>query len=237
MKSHHKSNPNNRAIIGIFLILFGLLLVFKNLDFFPYELRHIIFSWPALLFGLGALFFFGKKEKTAGIVLMGVGGAFLLPVIFDWNFHWRGLFWPVILIIVGVVIIRKRNECDRDNRFEKQSNGDSMDVLNIFGGGEKVITDQKFKGGKVTCVFGGSELDFCNSQLAEGTNIIDVFAMFGGCTIIVPSEWDVHVEITSVLGGVSDKRKPSTNYLVEPKKELIIQGFVALGGCEIKTCK
>ncbi|WP_461633441.1 LiaF transmembrane domain-containing protein [Labilibaculum euxinus] len=237
MRSQHKSNPNNRAIFGIFLILFGCLLVLKNLDFIPYDLRHVIFSWPMLLFGLGVLFFFGKDDKTTGIVLMAVGGVFLMPIVFDWSFNWRGLFWPVMLIVIGVVVIRKRNECDVSKRSAVGSDSDYIDELNIFGGGEKVINTKNFRGGKVTCVFGGTELNLTNADLAEGTNIIDVFTMFGGCVLVVPSDWEVKVEVSAILGGVSDKRIPTTNYIVEPKKELIIKGFVALGGCEIKSYK
>jgi predicted membrane protein len=237
MRSQHKSNPNNRAIFGIFLILFGCLLVLKNLDFIPYELRHVIFSWPSLLLGLGALFFFGKEDKTTGIVLMAVGGLFLFPIIFDWSFNWRGLFWPIMLIAIGVVVIRKRNGCEFDKRSEVGSDSDYIDELNIFGGGEKVINNKNFRGGKITCIFGGTELNLSNAELAEGTNIIDVFTMFGGCVLIVPSDWDVKVEVSAILGGVSDKRMSTTNYIVEPKKELIIRGTVALGGCEIKSYK
>jgi len=237
MRSHQQPNQNNRAIFGIFLIFFGLLLVFKNLDIFPYELQHLVFSWPALLLGLGALFFLGKKDKTTGLVLMIVGGVFLFPLIFDWGFNWRGLFWPIILILVGVVIIRRRGEYGFRNNEADGINADYIDELNIFGGGEKSINNKNFKGGKITCVFGGSQLNLTNAQLAEGTNVIDLFAMFGGCTLIVPSDWDVRVEVSAVLGGVSDKRMPSPNYVVEPKKELVIKGLVALGGCEIKSYK
>lgn len=237
MRSHQQSNPNNRAIFGIFLIIFGCLLVLKNLDFFPYELRHMIFSWPALLFGLGVLFFFGKKDKTSGIVLMAIGGAFLLPLVFDWSFNWHRLFWPIILILVGIAVIRRRNDCPIRDRNLGSSSLDYIDELNVFGGGEKIITSKNFKGGKITCVFGGTELNLTNSQLSEGTNVIDLFTMFGGCVLIVPSDWDVKVEVSAILGGVADKRMPSANYIVEPKKELIIKGFVALGGCEIKSYK
>jgi predicted membrane protein len=189
------------------------------------------------LLGLGALFFFGKDDKTTGVVLMAVGGVFLMPLMFDWSFNWRGLFWPVILIAIGVVVIRKRNVCDFTNRSEIGSDTDYIDDINIFGGGEKIINNKNFKGGKVTCIFGGTELNLLNSELAEGTNIIDVIAMFGGCVIIVPSDWDVRVEVTAVLGGVVDKRNHTPNYIVEPKKELIIKGTVAFGGCEIKSHK
>ncbi|MBL4559642.1 MAG: hypothetical protein COC06_10685 [Bacteroidales bacterium] len=237
MRSQHKSNSNNRAIFGVFLILFGCLLVLKNLDFIPYELRHVIFSWPSLLVGLGALFFFGKDDKTTGLVLMVAGGLFLMPVIFDWSFNWRGLFWPVMLIIIGVVVIRKRTDCDFGKRSSVGSDTDYIDELNIFGGGEKVINNNNFRGGKVTCVFGGTELNFSNAKLSEGTNVIDVFAMFGGCVLVVPSDWDVRVEVSAIMGGISDKRMPVTNYIVEPKKELIIRGIVIMGGCEIKSYK
>jgi len=237
MRSQHKSNPDNRAIFGVFLILFGCLLVLKNLDFIPYELRHVIFSWPSLLVGLGALFFFGKDDKTTGVVLMVAGGLFLMPVLFDWSFNWRGLFWPVMLIIIGVVVIRKRTDCDFGKRSSAGSATDYIDELNIFGGGEKVINNKNFRGGKVTCVFGGTELNLSNAQLAEGTNVLDVFAMLGGCVLVVPSDWDVRVEVSAIMGSVVDKRMPVTNYIVEPRKELVIKGVAIMGGCEIKSYK
>ena len=235
MRSQRHMNKDNRAIFGLFLILFGSVLILKNLDLLPWELHRLIFSWPTLLFALGALFFLGKKDKTAGIVLMAVGGAFMLPIIFDWAYNWHRLFWPVILILVGVVIIRKRNDGFLKDQTRSGSGTDYIDELNVFGGGEKIINSNNFKGGKITCVFGGAELNMKSAQLAEGTNVIDVFTMFGGCTLVVPSDWDVKVEISAVLGGVADKRTPTTNYIIEPKKELVIKGLAILGGCEIKS--
>jgi predicted membrane protein len=242
MSTTNDTKQNNRVIFGAFLIAVGALLVFRNMDFFPYELHRVIFSWPALVFGLGALSYFGKKDKATGVIIMSVAGLFLLPIIFDWNFHWREVFWPVILILLGIVVIRKRNHFgDREEHCHysrmKMNDPDYIDELNILGGGEKVIRHQNFKGGKVTCVFGGTELDLTNAELAEGQNVIDVLTVFGGCTLVVPSDWDVKVEVTAVLGGVTDKHIPTKSYIVEPKKELIIKGFVMMGGCEIKSYK
>lgn len=237
MKLHCQSNSNNRVILGVFLIIFGCLLILENLGFFPYELRHIIFSWPALLLGLGILFFFIRKDKTSGIILMTVGGAFLMPVIFDWSFNWRALLWPSILITVGIVIIRRCNECKFVEGSATKTDYDFIDELNIFGSGEKMINNKNFRGGKITCVFGSSEINMISAELSESTNTIDVFTMFGGCILIVPSNWDVKLEVAGVLGGVVDKRMPSTNYIFEPKKKLIIKGIVIMGGCEIKSHK
>jgi len=223
--------------LGISLILFGCLSVLKKLDLFPYELRHIIFSWPALLLGLGTLFFFGKQDKKSGIVLMAVGAAFLIPVIFDWSFNWRGLFWPVILIVIGVLIIRRRNESEFGKRSGVESDSNYIDKLNIFSGGEDVINNKNFRGGKITCIFGVSEINLISAELADSTNIIDVFTMLGGCTLIVPPDWDVKVEVPAILGGIADKRIPTTNFIIEPKKELVIKGLVIMGNCEIKSHK
>jgi len=49
--------------------------------------------------------------------------------------------------------------------------------------------------------------------------------------ILVPRDWDVTVRVVSLMGGCSDKRRPST---VPATKHLIIQGMAVMGGVEIK---
>lgn len=230
-------NMDNRAVFGGIMILLGVALVLNNLDFMPWWLENIIFSWQMLLIALGAIFYFGKKEKNTGLVLMAVGGVFLIPDIFNLSYRTERFIWPAILIIVGVIILRKRHDSHWHTNVKGANHADYVDELNVFGGGERLITSKNFRGGKVTCVFGGTELNLTSSQLAEGTNVLDVFAMFGGCTLIVPSDWEVKVEVTSILGGFSDKRTNPVNYLVEPKKELIVRGTVLMGGGEIKSYK
>jgi len=241
MNKHHRNKPDfdrdkKGSIFGVLLILFGGALILNNLDLIPDGLNHIIFSWPMLLIVLGSLFAFAKNDKTTGFTLMLIGGVFILPRILDWHFDIYRFFWPVILIVLGIMVIRKRNFCPSRCKRENDSS-DYINELNIFGGGERIVNTKNFKGGRITCMFGGGEVDLSYAQLAEGTHTIELFAMFGGSVIIVPPEWDVKVDISAVLGGVSDKRVPTHTYIVEPKKELIIKGFVTLGGCEIKSTK
>ena len=56
--------------------------------------------------------------------------------------------------------------------------------------------------------------------------------IFGGTKLIVPEEWDVKVEITSVFGGFSDKRVRS---VVEKDSGsmIVITGACVFGGGEI----
>lgn len=233
----HNPKGRNNSIFGVLLILFGGTLILNNLDLIPDDFHHIIFSWPMLLIVLGSLFAFAKDDKTTGFGLILIGGVFMLPRLFDWQFDFYRFFWPALLILLGIVVIRKRNSCPSNLCGESKKSTDYINELNIFGGGERIVNSKNFKGGTITCMFGGGEVDLTYAELAEGTHTIELFAMFGGSVIIVPPDWDVKVNISAVLGGVSDKRIPTPNYIVEPKKELIIKGFVALGGCEIKSSK
>lgn len=242
MYKDHRNRPDfdkgkKGSIFGVLLILFGGALILNNLDLIPDELHKIVFSWPMILVVIGSLLAFVKDDRTTGFTLMLIGGVFLLPRMFDWHYDLYRFFWPVILIILGVMVIRKRNFCQNSMSCKTDDSADYINELNIFGGGERIVNTKNFKGGRITCMFGGGEVDLSYAQLAEGTNTIELFAMFGGSSIIVPPDWDVKVDISAVLGGVADKRVPSPNYIVEPKKELIIKGFVALGGCEIKSTK
>jgi len=78
-------------------------------------------------------------------------------------------------------------------------------------------------------------LDFHQASLAEGTNILDVTALFGGMEITVPRDWKVIVNVTSVFGGVDDKRVINVNQVYENNKILVIKGAAIFGGCELKT--
>jgi hypothetical protein len=55
----------------------------------------------------------------------------------------------------------------------------------------------------------------------------------GGTKIIVPPNWEVRSQLTSVFGNIEDKRQniSSTN----PEKVLIIDGSSVFGGIEIRN--
>ena len=120
---------------------------------------------------------------------------------------------------------------------DKESEMDYIDEISIFSGGEKIITSQDFKGGKITSIFGGSEINLLNSQLSSGTNYIDVFTLFGGSVLIVPSHWNVKVDMVAIFGGFADKRDFKSEGLDKDEPELYIKGVTLFGGGEIKSHK
>ena len=187
----------------------------------------------------------------------------ILPDIWPQFFHLfaddTNFFWYLVLIIVGASLILRRrgdNKAGRSGPLRRHSrrpnvirdkdqdtsssgfeNGenDYIDEVAIFGGGKKVITSNNFKGGRITNIFGGSELVLTQSQLAPGINEIEVFAMFGGWTLVVPRHWQVKSDVVAVFGGISDKRLVDAESLKDNTRQLIIKGFVMFGGGEIKS--
>lgn len=232
-ENHHLTN--NKVTIGVILILAGLFLVIRNTGLFPDFIDHIIFSWPMLLVAIGLVMTLGASEKTAGVIVMSVGGFFLIPTIFHETFHAYNMFWPSIFIIVGIIFIVTKRKGWNAGISKGIQGDDYIDYVNVFSGGERQIVSENFKGGKVTAVFGGMELDLTKAQLAPGRNELEIACVFGGATIIVPHDWFVIIEVTPILGGFSDIRKLSPGRTIDPTKQLVIKGAVVFGGGEVKS--
>lgn len=158
----------------------------------------------------------------------------MIPLLFRETFHMYDMFWPSIFIIIGVIfIVTKRRGW---NAVSKGMIGDDyIDYVNVFSGGERQIVSQNFKGGKISAVFGGIELDLTKAKLAPGRNDLEIACVFGGATIIVPDNWFVTIEVTPILGGFSDTRKISPGRTVESTSQLVIKGAVVFGGGEVKS--
>ncbi|MBA4322646.1 MAG: hypothetical protein C0408_07505 [Odoribacter sp.] len=235
-KREHHHFTNNRAVIGVILVIAGLFLVIRNTGFFPDMIDHVIFSWPMLLVTIGLVMTIGSSgSKTSGIIIMAVGAFFLIPRIFSEAFHGYYSIWPAIFIIIGVIFIFSRRRGSTTESAGTPVGDDYIDYVNIFSGGERQIVSQNFRGGKVTAIFGGNEIDLTKAKLAPGRSELELACIFGGTTIIVPDDWFVTIDVTPVLGGFGDSRKLHPGRTVDPAKQLVIKGAVVFGGGEIKS--
>jgi hypothetical protein len=76
---------------------------FKNLF---HDLTHFIFSWQMVLIIVGLILLAGKR--SAGVVLIAIGGIFLLPKIFVVPGLTFSMFFPVLLVGLGIALIVRR---------------------------------------------------------------------------------------------------------------------------------
>lgn len=234
-RREHHHLQSNRAIVGVVLVLLGLFLVMRNTGVFPVFIENIIFSWPMLLVTIGLVITIGSSGgKTSGVIVMAVGAFFLIPHIFRETFD-VNLFWPSIFIIIGIVFIFSKRKGWNSVSTTPQVGDDYIDYIHVFSGGERQIVSDNFRGGKVTAVFGGSEIDLTKAKLAPGVSELELACVFGGTTIIVPDDWNVKIDVVPVLGGFGDSRKLNPGRTVDTTRQLVIKGAVVFGGGEVKS--
>jgi hypothetical protein len=102
----------------------------------------------------------------------------------------------------------------------------------ILSGSELRPMSRPFRGADLSAVLGGINLDLTSARM-EGDNArVDLFAFCGGIDIHVPPDWTVTSKVATLLGGFTDKRRPTTTL---PTKTLILDGFAVMGGIEVKN--
>ncbi|HBF88373.1 MAG TPA: hypothetical protein DDX39_06985 [Bacteroidales bacterium] len=233
---HSKKSIMKKVALGLVLVAAGLLFLAINFNYIERDAIKIILTWQMLLITIGFINIFDRNSRTSGIILILVGTFFILPKLFVFPFNFVGLFWPVLLILGGIFIIArigKKSKFHQHSDFKLDSG--YIEITNVFAGGKHVISPVEFKGGKISNVFGGAEIDLTQTTLADGKNVLEVNAVFGGVSLIVPSDWLIHLEISSVLGGFEDKRRLNQHANINQSKELFIKGSAVFGGGEIKS--
>ncbi|MFP4470376.1 MAG: LiaF transmembrane domain-containing protein [Bacteroidales bacterium] len=225
---------------ALLVIAAGVLFLFNSLDLLPYAVANVVLTWQMLLIVIGLFNIFSAQHKTTGIILLLIGGFFLLGKFYDIHVNFWQVFWPTLLIVIGVSILVAHNKKPKPNPETgelppMEKDADIIDEVSVFSGSERTITSKNFRGGKITNVFGGSEINMVHSELSAGRNEIEVFYIFGGSSIIVPPDWDVQVDVTAIFGGFSDKRHKVRPVESDNTKRIFIKGLVIFGGGEIKS--
>jgi predicted membrane protein len=230
---------NTRLFIGGLFIAIGLLLFMSINDLISFRFSHVIFSFPFFLFIVGILILLNSQKRTFGAILVVIGGFFLIPRIFPWIYFESSLIFPLIIIGIGVAIIVKQRKPGRyipsKGPYTEGIRKDYIDDVAIFGGGTKVLISDDFKGGNITAIFGGSEVDLSRCRLAEGENVLDVLFIFGGTDIYLPKEWNIIVNVTPIFGGFSNKVMRDPAMAIDSSRTLVIKGLALFGGGEVKN--
>lgn len=237
-------------MIGTFLFLHNLHL----------DVPRWIFSWKMILVALGVLL--GIRHKFRGgpwLVMILVGGIFLMEDIMPMELNIRRYGWPLVLVVIGIYMLLKRPYSrrweGRDDRWSRgrlparraqgwnagsynesvqgPNGGDYLSCTAIFGGDNRVVLSKNFQGGDVTAIFGGSEVNFTQADF-NGRVVIETTAIFGGIELVVPANWEVKLEVNTIFGGVEEKRPPEL-MTQDPGKVLVLKGLCIFGGIDIKS--
>ena len=243
-----QANSNKRFYFGVILIAIGLIMILEKLNLIPESVSHVLLSWKMLLVGIGVLSLIAGN-RTGGIILILIGGFFMIPELFDIPDELREIYKPLILVAIGAALLLRQRGIpfptihssvigDAPLEAEKIPNDNTHNTFDdfvIFGGREIFINSQAFAGGKATSIFGGMEFDMRKASLAPGGAVIDCVSVFGGCEFKIPMDWNVRNEVTTLFGAFTDKRGDTYNErYYDPSKIIVIKGVAIFGGIEVK---
>jgi Predicted membrane protein (DUF2154). len=233
--------PKRNLFFPIAAIIVGCLWLLKDLDFIPNSTFRLVLSWQCLLMYVGVYQMAVKKKFDSGIIVFLVGLFFLLPKMTFLGDYWHSSYWPLALVIGGVILLlkpRKKLATSEESYLEDKkttwSNGSGYIKSDCFLGSVKhIVLDPVFKGAKITNALGSTVLDLRHTKLEEKETYLEIDCLLGGVDVYVPSNWNVNLQATSFLGGCEDKRINNTAE-IDFEHTLIIRGSQVLGSIEIK---
>lgn len=249
-----KTNPKAQMVLGVLVVVIGLLFLVDNLGWIHLDFRRLLVPTVLLLAGVLKLTHARSNSgNVIGVVLVCVGSIGVLRGIGFLDFDWRDI-WPVMLIIVGIGIVYKASiasngsngadwsgrddpkasfQAPGDASLKAPAGGEGDEVINfvsVVGSSNRRVSAQNFRGGEVTAILGGADLDLRQASI-QGEAVLNVFSLAGGITIKVPVDWVVVMEGTAIIGGFEEKTAPPSG----SGKRLVLRGYAILGGLEVRN--
>ena len=215
--------PPVQVFLGVLIVAVGVVALLIQLDVIALDLGQLFADWwPLIIIGVGLAALISVPRAWVGpSVIIAVGVFFLLRTldVIDVNF-WE--LWPVAVILVGLSLLTSFGR--------RTSEEDTINSTVIWWGSERRTRSQQFKGGSLTAIMGGIEVDLREANIVDKAEIA-VFALWGGVEVKVPPTWRVHVSGLPLLGGWDDK---TTLPLEDGAPELVVHVTAIMGGAEIK---
>lgn len=220
---------NLNFIIGLFLLTMGVVIGLEKLDL-NINVDYSIVTWSFIsLIGL-VMIVNDKKITTVPSILVFVGIWNLLNDLGILSGSIFSLIWPIILVIAGINFIFGKGMFNKIPSNIK--NGSETLIYNgIFSGVQERLTITDFKGLTANAIFGGVELDLRDVEITDNVRI-DISALFGGVTIILPEKYNLTIgESLALFGGTENKFRGKHD---DSMKTIYINSRAIFGGVELK---
>lgn len=236
------SKMSSRIITAVAFIAAGVIMTGHNAGMISNYWYNIFISWQMLLIVIGVMQLFVRRFLSA-VLLIIIGGFFLLPIIGDFNASFFQLSWPNILILIGAIILLRLFKPSKKGvlhcLYTEDSFGDSssengfVKINDVFSSSKLIVLDPIFKGAQIRCSFAGTILDLRRTKLEARETYIDIDCDFGGIDIHLPENWKIQTQLNTFAGSCDDKRFTDMAAL-DTEHTLFIRGKLSFGGIELK---
>ena len=146
-----QSRFSTQALTGLIVVVIGILLLLGTTG--VYDVGRLWRYVPSLfvLLGLWALIQSGFRNVTGPAILIIVAGTVQLLALDLITGETVAAWWPLLIVLFGLSILwghyRRRGRVP-------SVEGEDFDLLGVFGGTERRVTSQSFRGGTATALFG-----------------------------------------------------------------------------------
>jgi len=210
------------------VIAVGVLFTLDNLGLGDAE--SLLRYWPVGLIAIGLVKVWQSRGTTGGVggFLFIVAGLWLLADALEIVEVSLRRLWPLVLVLVGASLVWRGTQ---EGRARPADSSAWLSAVAILGGVTRGTNSPAFRGGDLTAVLGGCEIDLRQASI-DGEALIDVFALWGGIDLRVPEDWTVVGRVVPLLGGYEDKTRPPKGAAAHT---LVVRGFAIMGGIEVKN--
>jgi predicted membrane protein len=218
-----------QLVFGLCIVIVGVLFTLDNMGIVYAEdyLRY----WPAGLVAIGLVKLWQARTGQCGVfggfMFVGIGMLLLLDAL-DMVHIRIGQLWPMLLVFFGASMVWRGLHGTRPRSADS---ADTISGIAILGGVKRGTNSRTFKGGDLTAIMGGCEIDLRQAAI-DGEAAIELFAMWGGIELRVPEDWTIVNRVVPLLGGVEDKTHPPPGMTAH---RLVLRGFAIMGGVEVKN--
>src|SRR5687768_692490 len=159
----------SRTLAGISVIVFGILALLGSLTVIDFG---AVFSkwWPLILIWAGVLSFISNPRNFLGwpMILVVAGVLFQLRELDAVSFNVWQLFWPVIIIAVGISIVFNQGKLLKSTK--------SSGAANAFMSGYNTKNQSDdYRGGSTSAILGGVKIDLSQATIKKEATL-QVFA-------------------------------------------------------------
>ncbi|MHB9288456.1 LiaF transmembrane domain-containing protein [Halobacteriales archaeon Cl-PHB] len=225
-QQHGRLGLSTQLVVGALVVVIGLVLLVHTTGL--YDTRFLFDYIPSVfvLLGLYAMVRSGFRNLFGPMVVVVLAGVWQLTELDVVEGSEIAQFWPLFIVLFGLSLVA--------SHFRREPEGvadNHISTFAVFSGTEQRSNSKRFTGADLTAIFGGTELDLRDAEIAERPAHVSATALFGGVDVIVPRDWNVQLDVLPIFGGASDERPKRAEEHAEV--DLVVTGFAAFGGVSI----
>jgi predicted membrane protein len=231
----HVGAVSVRLIAGLLVVILGVLFLASNLQLLDIY-SPMRYFWAAAFVAIGAAIIIERRTERGwqwGIAWI-VAGLWTFAYQHRWiDIGFWQIIFPLAMLAVGAYLVRHALT-ERQGQSNSSTPGSVVQGVGVLSSSE--LKPTTLERAELFALMGGVKLDLFGTQLVNNASTIHVAACMGGIEICAPSEWVIVNHVVPIMGAFVDKRRPAATVLsADATKTLTIDGFVLMGGIEVKN--